>query len=118
MVARAVEEYGRLDAVVQCAAVLASGSVTTIAPEGCYRVLDVDLSSAFLLGRAAVPSLIAAGGGSMSVNVTPSLLPGRKLKVPKRLPDAAVQLLVLGNGDGALVGSDPVELHLWPGSVR
>lgn len=36
-----------------------------MAPGDWNRVLAVDLSSAFFLGRAAVPALAAAGGGSI-----------------------------------------------------
>jgi NAD(P)-dependent dehydrogenase (short-subunit alcohol dehydrogenase family) len=67
-VQQAIEAFGRLDAVVCAAGVQRYGSVVD-APESQWdEVLDTNLKQIFLVGKAAVPHLEAAGGGAI-VNV-------------------------------------------------
>jgi meso-butanediol dehydrogenase / (S,S)-butanediol dehydrogenase / diacetyl reductase len=71
-VARVVERYGRLDAVV-CAhggsgRRFGDGPVDECTEEGWDFTLEMNLKSVFLVCRAAVPALRAAGGGAI-VNV-------------------------------------------------
>ncbi len=71
-VARAFQEaarrFGRLDAVVNSAGIIARGSLEETSEEEWRRVIEVDLYSMFYSARAAAPLLRAAGGGSI-VNV-------------------------------------------------
>ena len=67
-VSRAVETAcvdGRLHALVLSAAVETRASVVDCADEDWRRVLDTDLKGPFLCMRAAIPPMIAAGGGSI-----------------------------------------------------
>ena len=60
------EAFGRLDILVCGAAPHdASGPITEITPADWQRVLDINLTGAFLLSRAALPLMIAGGGGSV-----------------------------------------------------
>jgi NAD(P)-dependent dehydrogenase (short-subunit alcohol dehydrogenase family) len=58
--------FGRLDILVSGAAPHdASGTILEISPGDWQRVLDVNLTGSFLLGRAVLPLMIAGGGGSI-----------------------------------------------------
>ena len=60
------EAFGGLDILVSGAAPHdASGPITEITPADWQRVLDINLTGAFLLSRAALPVMIAGGGGSI-----------------------------------------------------
>ena len=68
IVDEAVERHGRLDIVVNNAAVLLVASVEETTDEAWDEVLRTNLTAAFLVSRAAIPHLRAAGGGSI-VNI-------------------------------------------------
>jgi len=58
--------FGRLDILVCGAAPHdPSGTVIETTPADWQRVLDINLTGAFLLSRAVLPSMIADGGGSI-----------------------------------------------------
>src|SRR5439155_12045195 len=60
------QAFGRLDNLVCGAAPHdRSGTVIEITPADWQRVLDINLTGAFLLSRAALPMMIADGGGSI-----------------------------------------------------
>lgn len=61
----ASEGFGGLDAAVHAAAISVGGTVTSMLEEDWHEVLRVDLSSAFYLGRTAVPVLSRRGRGSL-----------------------------------------------------
>jgi len=64
----AVAAHGRLDALVNNAAVLHMGTLANTDPETFRRVLDVNTVGPFLGIRAAAPTMKASGGGAI-VNV-------------------------------------------------
>lgn len=64
-VGAAVERFGRLDVVVNCAGITADGVLWKQTDEQWRRVLDVNLTGSFRIVRAAVPALRRAGGGSI-----------------------------------------------------
>ena len=65
-VARAVAELGGLHVVVANAGVLGGGRLAAELPEDDWDLtLDIDLKGVWLTARAAMPALIAGGGGSM-----------------------------------------------------
>ena len=68
MVAATLELGDRIDVLVNNHGISAEGAVADTDPEEWRRVLDVNLTGPFLLMRAALPHMIANGGGSI-VNV-------------------------------------------------
>ncbi|MFD5453445.1 SDR family NAD(P)-dependent oxidoreductase [Streptomyces sp. NPDC003470] len=71
-IVRAVtEEYGRLDVLVNNAAVVHSGALGTLRQELITVQLDTNLVAPVLLAQAALPSLEASGG--VIVNVSTSV---------------------------------------------
>lgn len=68
-VATAIEIFGRLDVVVNNAAVFAFASVEEMAEDEWDRVIETNLTSVFLVSKYAIPYLRASGGGSI-VNVS------------------------------------------------
>jgi NAD(P)-dependent dehydrogenase (short-subunit alcohol dehydrogenase family) len=67
-IALVLEKEGRLDVLINNAGTRQSGTVEETTLEEWRRLIDVNLTSAFLGCRAAVPALRAAGGGAI-VNV-------------------------------------------------
>lgn len=61
----AMEKYGRLDAVVNNAAIGPLGTVLDTAPELWDRIMQVNLKGPYLLARQSVPLMAAQGGGSI-----------------------------------------------------
>ena len=69
-VARALEDFGRLDAVVAVAGIGAFVPLSDLDPATWRRVLDVNLTGAYLLARAAAPHLAAARGAIVTIGST------------------------------------------------
>ncbi|MFI6291451.1 SDR family NAD(P)-dependent oxidoreductase [Nonomuraea sp. NPDC050790] len=68
LVSEVVAAYGRLDGVVANAGVMRAGTVLTLAPEDWEASLRTNLTSAYLLARAALPYLIAGSGAFVAVS--------------------------------------------------
>ena len=68
LVTSVVSEFGRLDSVVANAGVMAVGSVVDTEPDDWDAVLRTNLTSVYLLARAAVPHLVAAQGTFVGVS--------------------------------------------------
>jgi NAD(P)-dependent dehydrogenase (short-subunit alcohol dehydrogenase family) len=68
-VAHTVEAFGRVDVLVNAAGTDVPGSVEDLTVEDWDRVMAVNLRAPFLLSRAVMPHLRAAGGGTI-VNVS------------------------------------------------
>lgn len=73
MVAFAVERYGRLDAVVACAAVSRRGPFVDIQPEDLAYTFAPTLYGAFYTCQAGARQLIAQGGGGGSILIVGSV---------------------------------------------
>jgi NAD(P)-dependent dehydrogenase (short-subunit alcohol dehydrogenase family) len=69
-VARAIEAFGRLDAVVAVAGIGAFVPLRDLDLETWRRVLDVNLTGAYLLARAAAAHLTAARGAIVTIAST------------------------------------------------
>jgi NAD(P)-dependent dehydrogenase (short-subunit alcohol dehydrogenase family) len=69
LVAAAIAEFGRLDVLVNMASIYRSIPFERMTGEDLQASLDVDLKSAFLCARAAVPYMKAVGGGRI-VNIS------------------------------------------------
>ena len=66
--AKAVERFGGLDIVANCAGIRLVGRATDITEEQWDDVMATNLKAAFLTSRAAVPLMKARGGGAI-VNI-------------------------------------------------
>lgn len=62
-----VEEFGRLDAVVANAGIMAAGSAADTAPDEWERVLAVNVTGPYLLARACLPALRTSRGAFVGV---------------------------------------------------
>lgn len=65
IVAAAIDGFGRLDILVQNAAIYPWTLIEDIEPEEWDRVMAVNLRGTYLAARAALPAMRAGGGGRM-----------------------------------------------------
>ncbi len=65
LVAATMERFGRIDILFNNAGVTGMGSTTDTDPDLWRRVLEVDLFSVFYCCRAAIPHMLATGGGAI-----------------------------------------------------
>jgi NAD(P)-dependent dehydrogenase (short-subunit alcohol dehydrogenase family) len=68
IVARAVEAFGGIDALVNAAGIIASGTVETTTDEAWDLMLDINVRAPFRLMREAVPHLTARKGAVVNVS--------------------------------------------------
>lgn len=66
----ALETYGRIDAVVHAAGIVGAGEVQDTALEDWQRVLDTNLTSAFLMARASHAALKSSKGSMVLLGST------------------------------------------------
>jgi NAD(P)-dependent dehydrogenase (short-subunit alcohol dehydrogenase family) len=67
-VGAAVERFGRLDMLVNCAGVWVEGPTDTMTEADWDRVIDVNLKGTFAMCRHAIPALEASGGCIVNVS--------------------------------------------------
>lgn len=72
LVEATVRAYGRLDIVVNNAGTSTTGDIADMDEASWDRVFDTNVRGVFLVSRAAIPHLVAAGGGTI-VNVASQL---------------------------------------------
>ena len=65
MVQTAIAFGGKLDVVVNNAAIDTGGNVVDIDPDVWRKVMDVNVNGPFLIMKAAIPTMIENGGGSI-----------------------------------------------------
>ncbi|MEU7619617.1 SDR family NAD(P)-dependent oxidoreductase [Micromonospora rifamycinica] len=76
LVGRAIEEYGRIDAVIHNAGILRDRTLAKMSAEDVGAVLDVHLAGAFHVLRPAWPHLVAQGYGRIVLTSSSSGLFG------------------------------------------
>ncbi|HEY3522068.1 MAG TPA: SDR family NAD(P)-dependent oxidoreductase [Candidatus Limnocylindrales bacterium] len=81
LVTFAIERLGGLDVLVASAGIFERGTATETDDERWQRVLDVDLSGAFYLARAGLPTLLAQGSGSIILTASELGLVGTRASV-------------------------------------
>jgi NAD(P)-dependent dehydrogenase (short-subunit alcohol dehydrogenase family) len=68
VVGQVVARFGRLDVLVNCAAINRREPIAAVAPATFDLIVGVDLRAPYFLARAAAPVMAAGGGGSI-INV-------------------------------------------------
>ena len=113
LVERTASRFGRLDILINMASVYRQTAFDALTDEDWTGTLDVDLSAAFRLARAAVPHLRAAGGGRI-VNFTDWTAASGRPRYAGYLPYYVAKRAVIGltealalelAGDGILVNA-------------
>jgi meso-butanediol dehydrogenase / (S,S)-butanediol dehydrogenase / diacetyl reductase len=69
MTAAALKISGKIDILVNDAAIEAMGSITDLSPEDWRNALDINLTGPFLLMKEVIPHMIKNGGGSI-INIS------------------------------------------------
>jgi pteridine reductase len=112
--ASVVEQFGRLDVVVNSAAVLLHQPVGSVAAADWDRVLDLNLRAPFLVTQAAAPALRASRGCVVNIADVSGLDPW-----PSYLPHAASKagLLALTRGFAQALAPDVRVNAIVPGAV-
>jgi 3-oxoacyl-[acyl-carrier protein] reductase len=65
MIGAATDRFGKIDGLVNNAGVMPESPVIDMATEEWRKVLDVDLTGAFLASRAVLPHMLERGSGSI-----------------------------------------------------
>ncbi len=76
-VAGAVERFGRLDILVNCAGLWVEGASDTMTEVDWDRIVDVNLKGTFFMCRFAIPALEASGGCIVNVSSDAGLWGGK-----------------------------------------
>lgn len=69
MVAKAVEAFGRLDVLVNCAGLVTARPIAEMTEDEWDSILDVNLKGTFLTNQAAVIQMRKQGGGGRIINL-------------------------------------------------
>lgn len=75
-VARAVERFGKLDAVIHWAAIHSTAPWTELTAEAMNRVLAVNVTGSFLVAQAAARHMMARGKGAIVLCASTSVVNG------------------------------------------
>lgn len=73
-VSRTVERFGRLDALIHCAAVLSDGPWDTLTAEEMNHTLAVNVTGSFLIAQAAARAIMTQGRGAIVLSGSDSVL--------------------------------------------
>ena len=121
-VAGAVEAYGRLDVLFNNAGVgtlWVGGTVETIDLEQWDLALDVNVRAMYLVSRAAVPHLRAAGGGSIVNTASVAALQASRNRPSHAYAASKGAVLALTRAMAVSYGADRIRVNaICPGLIR
>jgi NAD(P)-dependent dehydrogenase (short-subunit alcohol dehydrogenase family) len=116
LVALAVERFGRLDAVVNNAALVAQGNLQTSEPDFLRRMLEVNTVAPYALIRAALPELRKTRGSVLNIGSV-NAYSGEPNLLPYSISKGALMTLTRNLGD-TLMREDGVRVNqINPGWV-
>ena len=92
-IADGVAAAGRIDALISCAGYVASGTILDCDDEAWAFSVELNLTSAYRLIRAALPGMIAGGGGSV---VTIASVASSVIAAPNRFVYGATKAGLIG----------------------
>ncbi len=96
LIASAIERFGRIDVLINCAAIMQVAPFEDMTTEAFEQAMQVNFFGALYATQAAVPHMLAQGGGSI-VNIASV---GGKIAVPHMLPYVASKFALVGFGEG------------------
>jgi NAD(P)-dependent dehydrogenase (short-subunit alcohol dehydrogenase family) len=118
----AVRAHGRLDVLVNNAGVgtmVVGGTVETIPLERWDLAQDVNVRAIYLVSRAAVPHLRAAGGGSIVNTASVSAFRGSRSRPSHAYAASKGAVLALTRAMAASYGADRIRVNaICPGTIR
>jgi NAD(P)-dependent dehydrogenase (short-subunit alcohol dehydrogenase family) len=122
VVARTLEAFGRLDVLFNNAGVgtmVVGGTVETIDLERWDLAQDVNVRAMYLVSRAAVPALRAAGGGSIINTSSVSAFRGSVGRPSHAYAASKGAVLALTHAMAASYGRDRIRVNaICPGTIR
>jgi NAD(P)-dependent dehydrogenase (short-subunit alcohol dehydrogenase family) len=77
-IAQLLERDGQLDVVVNCAGIVVPGSAQATSREDWQKVIDVNLTGTFLVGRHALPPMLERGSGAIVNIASDAALTGQR----------------------------------------
>jgi NAD(P)-dependent dehydrogenase (short-subunit alcohol dehydrogenase family) len=118
----AVRAHGRLDIVFNNAGVgtmVVGGTVETIPLERWDLALDVNVRAIYLVSRAAVPHLRAAGGGAIVNTASVAAFRGSRARPSHAYSASKGAVLSLTRAMAASYGADRIRVNaICPGTIR
>jgi NAD(P)-dependent dehydrogenase (short-subunit alcohol dehydrogenase family) len=122
LVEQALRAVGRLDVLFNNAGVgtmVVGGTVETIDLEKWDLALDVNVRAMYLMSRAAVPALRAAGGGSIVNTSSVSAFRGSVARPSHAYAASKGAVLALTRAMAASYGRDRIRVNaICPGTIR
>jgi NAD(P)-dependent dehydrogenase (short-subunit alcohol dehydrogenase family) len=122
VVAAAIEAYGRLDVLFNNAGIgtlAIGGTVETIPIERWDLALDTNVRSMYLMSKAAIPHLRAAGGGSIVNTASVAAFRGSPGRPSHAYAASKGAVLSLTRAMAASYGRDRIRVNaICPGTIR